>query len=85
MAAPSDKEVQVLLDRLCIDLGLCLPSADQQQLVADPPEDPIEFTNDVFRREGLSIEEAPLSLYRQVRDCVAEIFRQAAEAEDRTT
>lgn len=81
MTAPSDKEVQVLLDRLCIDLGFCLPPADQQQLVADPPEDPIEFTNEVFRREGLSIEEAPLRLYRQVRDCVAEAFRHATDVE----
>ncbi|MEM6569653.1 MAG: hypothetical protein AAF957_14690 [Planctomycetota bacterium] len=76
MTAPSQEEVQVLLDRLCVDLGFCLPPAEHQQLVEDPPVDPIEFTNEVFRREGLSVEEAGLTMYRQVRDLVAEAFGQ---------
>lgn len=72
------KEVDVLLGHLCIKLGFCLPPDDIEQLSNEPPEDPLQFVDEVFRREGLDPETADRRLYRQVRDVVIEAYRDQA-------
>jgi hypothetical protein len=79
---PSPKQVKVLLDKLCIDLGFCLPPAEQVQLCNDPPETALAFTDAVFRAEGLNPEHADRHLYRQVRDYVVEGFRRGDDEHD---
>ena len=79
MSAPSDKEVQALLDRLCIDLGFCLSPVDRQRLAEHPPGDPLAFTNEVFRAEGLALEDAPPELFRRVRSVVLAAYRLAED------
>jgi hypothetical protein len=61
-------DCQKLLDKLCIDLGFCLPPSKAQDLVNNPPMSVGEFTNAVFIVEGLNPELADRRLYRQVRD-----------------
>jgi hypothetical protein len=73
----TDHEVLRLLDKLCIELGFCLPPAEIERLANDPPVDVLRFTDAVFRAEGLNPELADRHLYRQVRDSVAQAFRSA--------
>jgi hypothetical protein len=71
----SEQQVRVLLDRLCVRLGFCLPPDDYARLMSSPPDDPTTFTDEVFRAEGLT----PVvgDLYRQVRSMVVSAFREA--------
>jgi hypothetical protein len=66
-----DVAVQVtwLLGELCVDLGLCLPTVDQQRLAQDPPRQPDAFTDAVFAAEGMD-PALDRALYRQVQDRV---------------
>ena len=44
---------KALLYELCVDLGFCLPPAGQRRLEDDPPPDIDQFTDAVFREEGM--------------------------------
>jgi hypothetical protein len=69
------KQVAYLLEELCVRLGFCLPPAVNRRLEGNPPEDVDEFTDLVFREEGLD-PHAPSNrrLRRQVLECVAKYF-----------
>lgn len=73
--------LQELLDRLCVQLGFCLPPADQVRLAQQPPDSAEAFTNAVFEAEGLDPETADRHLYRQVQTMVRETFRRLSTAE----
>ena len=49
--------IQPLLDELCVDLGFCLPPAEQAHLRQAPLVDVDQFTDAVFVAEGLSPDE----------------------------
>jgi hypothetical protein len=70
----SELEVQRLLDKLCIDLGFCLPPQEQARLIANPPDDARAFTDAAFSAEGLNPQYADRHTYRAVRDYVADAF-----------
>ena len=78
-AALEPAEVETLLGKHCVDLGFCLPSDAQDQLIENPPGDTKAFTDAVFVAEGMDPQTARRELYRQVRDCVAAAFARAAE------
>ena len=63
---------ELLLDRLCTELGFCLPPAERARLVASPPTTVEDFTKAVFIAEGLDPELADKHLYRQVRDRIVD-------------
>lgn len=67
--------VEKLLDRLCIELGFCLPPGDKKRLAENPPSDVRSFVDAVFAAEGLNPEMADRHLYRQVTKLVREAFR----------
>lgn len=71
----SRAEAYMLLDELCLREGFCLPPATTLTLVADPPADPVEFTDAVFRAEGLDPRLADRRLYRRIRALVTDAFR----------
>ena len=73
----SRREVEALLSKLCIDLGLCLPPADQDGLAAEPPSDVRAFTDAVFLAEGLDPALADRHIYRRVQDMVSEAFQKS--------
>jgi hypothetical protein len=77
MGLPSEREVMLLIERLCVRLGFCLPSLDQQALATEPPPGPTEFTDAVFKAEGMEVGTYPLALYRQVRALVAAAYHEA--------
>jgi hypothetical protein len=73
-----ESEVTSLLSKLCIDLGFCLPPEDENRLIENPPTSVQEFTDQIFRAEGLNPQYAERHLYRQVRDKIAEAFDKAS-------
>ena len=75
----SEHETQVLLDRLCIEYGFCLPPAAYDELTSNPPPDVRAFTDAVFAAEGLDPATADRRTYRVVRDMVREAFRDSDE------
>lgn len=72
-------EVGTLLDKLCVDLGYCLPPDAKARLCDEPPSTPEAFTDAVFREEGLDPTTADRHLYRQVRAVVGRAFCAARE------
>jgi hypothetical protein len=80
---PSSRDVDLLLDRLCVRLGFCLPPDARDALRVRPPADVRAFTDAVFLAEGLDPSTADRHLYRQVRDMIREaIDRARRDAED---
>ncbi len=75
-------DVKPLLEKLCIDLGFCLPPVENEKLCVNPPTTVLEFTNAVFSAEGLAPEIADLHLFRQVQGYVLQAFRLSEERQD---
>jgi hypothetical protein len=76
----SAHETRVLLDKLCIALGFCLPPTAYDALTEKPSSDINEFTNAVFIAEGfLDPSTADRHLYRQVRAMVTQAFRESEQ------
>ncbi len=69
-------EVAWLLDKLCVDVGLCLAPSRRQELQQNPPLDPITFTDAVFLAEGLDPSMVERHLYRQVHSLISQAFSQ---------
>ena len=66
------ERTKALLVELCIYLGFCLPSEGQDRLIANPPADIDEFTDAVFREEGMDpMAERNVHVRKQVRERVA--------------
>jgi hypothetical protein len=77
-------EVDAVLSKLCTKLGFCLPVKECERFRTSPPSDVREFTNQVFRSEGLEPKRADTELWRQVRDIIAEAFETHAGPQDLT-
>jgi len=75
-------DVGHLLYELCVNLGYCLPPADQRRLVEAPPSDVDSFTDAVLIAEGLD-PELNKQGRRAVRDLVAKHFGEEPTAERR--
>ena len=80
----NQNEVHKLLDKLCVSLGFCLSPDHIERLVSDPPSEVLDFTDEVFRADGLDPRVADRHLYRQVRDMVALAFIQSEQEIDIT-
>jgi hypothetical protein len=63
---------EVVLGRLCVQLGLCLTPDAQARLTTKSFDSPESFADQVFRAEGLDPVLADPVLYRQVCDVIAE-------------
>lgn len=71
---PTRKELECLLDELCLELGFCLPSAARETLIIRSPQEADTFANAVIELEGLNPERIDRHLYRQVRALVAKAY-----------
>jgi hypothetical protein len=76
-----EKELQSLLDELCVDLGFCLPPDDQQRLVSADYYDACQFTDEVFCAEKMNPDEH-LHLKRQVRQRFTDRFGKSIHLDD---
>ena len=66
-------EVRVLLDRLCIKFGFCLPPAEIEKLAASPPTGVDEFTEAALVADGYGFTKGD-PLCSQARELVAQAF-----------
>lgn len=69
-----ESDVEALLYRVCVDLGLCLDPGACDHLVTHAPDDVDAMTDAIFVAEGISPATANRALYGQVRAYVASAF-----------
>ena len=50
---PSRDQIESLLYDLCVAYGFCLPTAEHEKLIEEPPGTVDAFTDAVYRAEGL--------------------------------
>ena len=62
-----------LFSRLCVKYGFCL--LPEEQLAADSFDSPDDFADAVFRVEGMDLLLSDSSLWRDVRDEIAQVWR----------
>ena len=74
----SESQIISLLERICVDLGFCLPPDAADALASDPPETVDLFTHAVFIAEGLDPAAADRRVYLQVHEEIAAAFAAAA-------
>jgi hypothetical protein len=72
------KQIQELLDLLCVKYGFCLPPAKQDEIVKRPAEDVLGFAEAVIAADGLDPVTLDRHLYRQVINAVQNAFHRAA-------
>ncbi|HEX4145686.1 MAG TPA: hypothetical protein VHY91_19425 [Pirellulales bacterium] len=68
------KQVGSLLGDLCVIWGFCLPPDAIARMCDNPPVDAEAFTEEVYGAEGM-LPATNLTLYRQVRNYIAERYR----------
>jgi hypothetical protein len=74
------RQIELLLDALCGDLGFCLPREAKIRIEQNPGTDVDAFTDAVIRAEGLNPEaDISLNLRRDIRAKVLEHFKKAEE------
>jgi len=73
-----------LLNALCVELGYCLPSKEQQKIIADPPTSVEEFMDAVLVAEGLDPVLMATEQRQQIRSLVAAAFGEPARPSGRT-
>jgi hypothetical protein len=74
----SERDVDWLLDALCVRLGFCLDPMVRDDLKNSPPRDVESFTKVVFQVEGLDPAGVDPQLYAKVGELVAEAYRDQA-------
>lgn len=75
----SPDAIELLLGKLCVDLGFCLHSPEYDELCDNPPDDIDAFVNAVYVAEGLDPATADRALYRQVRAYVKQAVDRALD------
>jgi len=74
----SPRQVELLLQELCVKLGFCLPPKEIVRIEQNPETDIDAFTDDVIRSEGIDpINGISLEFRRSVRAIVKNHFRAA--------
>lgn len=68
--------IEQLLEELCTQLGFCLAPDEQARIIAAPPNRVDDFTDEVFRAEGLDPIYADGQLRADVREMVAAFFEE---------
>ncbi|MEE9327873.1 MAG: hypothetical protein V3U71_11325 [Cocleimonas sp.] len=61
-----ENEIRKLLNKICIDLGFCLPPSDIERIVLINNCETDELVRDIFIVEGLN-PDLELSLFREVK------------------
>jgi hypothetical protein len=74
-------DLQWLLDKLCVDLGFCLPRHEQERLLALTFEDADALTRAVLAAEGLDPEHCDRRLYSMVFEMVRRYYFSPPESD----
>lgn len=73
-----------LLNDLCVELGYCLPSNEQDKIIADPPASVDAFTDVVVLAEGFDPVLMPTDQRQRVRRMVAAAFGEPVRPDEQT-
>lgn len=68
-----ERDILVLLDKLCLESGFCIPPVDAVRISQSASLTADEFASEVLRAEGMN-PEYELSWYRAIRKCFIEVF-----------
>ena len=71
---PSKKEIEILLETLCVKHGFCLPSNISNRLVKFSPKTADKFAKSVIEAEGLNPELIEKHLYKSVLNEIENVF-----------
>ena len=72
----SPRQIGLLLEELCVDLGFCLRPDEKARLIHEPPANVDEFTDAVIRAEKIDPHtDIPTHLRREVKQRVTKYFR----------
>ena len=69
-----ESDVEALLYRVCVDLGLCLEPGTYEHLATHAPDDVDAMTDAIFAAEGINPANADRVLYERVREYVVAAF-----------
>ena len=69
-----ESDIDALLYRVCVDLGLCLDPDTCDQLVANAPDDVDAMTDAIFAADGMNPATADRALHARVREYVVAAF-----------
>ena len=72
------RQVEFLLEELCVTYGMCLSPDAWERLCAETPPDPESFALAVFRAEGMEPAPSWRKLYRQVLAHVQAAYARAS-------
>ena len=72
------RQVEFLLEELCVVYGLCLNPDAWERLVVETPPDPESFARAVFKAEGIEPAPSYRKLYRMVLAHVEAAYARAA-------
>jgi hypothetical protein len=75
----TETQTQQLLDKLCVELGFCLPPSLQRRIVENPPKDTKRFTDVVIKGEGMDATLIDKHLYESMHSMVEAAFSQSDE------
>ncbi len=78
----TESQLEALLSRVCVDLGLCLTPDSYDHLVTSPPGDAASLTDAIFVAEGMSPRSADQSLYAKVKSYVEDALSGVASSDD---
>lgn len=70
----SEKEIEGLLETLCVKLGFCLPSNVANRLMKFPPKTPERFAKSVIEAEGLNLDLIEKNIYVSVLTEIENVF-----------
>ncbi len=76
------EDVELLLGKLCVDLGFCLDWQQYDELCEKPPDNVVSFVDAVFVAQRMEPAVADRALYRRVQDYVEEAFQTAQAKAD---
>jgi len=69
-----EAELEQLLDRICLDLGFCLPKLVKTRLIKFPPKTSDKFAKSVIEAEGLNVDVIEKALYKSLFSKVDSVY-----------
>ena len=76
-----ERELQTLLDELCVELGICLPPLDKKRIESADFYAAQDFAADVFEAEKMKPEDHQ-SLFRQIKRRFTDRFGNSVSARE---
>ena len=76
-----ERDLGILLDKLCMEWGFCIPPSDRARVATSRRSDAAEFASEVLRAEGLD-PDYEVHWFRRIRQRFRDQFGESASAGD---